>query len=134
MSLVFLPKPLEPQPCQFCQAGASYAPLEELEAYDVKVFFCYPCQAEYLYYKNDLLTAASVSLYAEVNHKNYRWTVFNEKQCGTLWWIKAIGIPGVRVNKDLIHLLSFDTRKEEKVPQLTPFDVAERILLWLPFL
>ena len=130
-----LPSETQQKPCKFCQQMATYAPLDELEIYGVKVFYCYQCKAEYLYYTSGgtPTTYASVSLYTEINNKMYRWTIIENGhgKSARLWWIKNPGIPGTRINSDLESVVYF----EDFVPpsDITPQNIMNKISLWLPF-
>jgi hypothetical protein len=128
----FTPKLQKPQLCKFCGGQATYAPLEQMEDFGIKVFFCHPCGAEYLYYSREETptTYASVSLYTEVKNKMYRWTVFDDGNRSTLWWVKDPGVPGSRINKDLVAILMFS----EAMPEVTPQTIQTKVQIWLPFL
>lgn len=117
----------QPKPCQFCANGASYAPLDEMEKHGVKVYFCYECRAEYLYFSDGL--AASVSLYTEINQRMYRWTVTSQN-VAQLIYIKNPGIPGTRKNENLEFIKSF----QKDFPQVTPQNINEKLRTWLVFL
>ena len=116
---------LPPVPCQFCDKRAAYSPLPELELYGMRVFFCHPCQAEYVYREN----LWSSSIYADVNGKKYRWTNFGDRY--TLYHILNPGIPGVRLNRGIDHVASF---KKEDAVGITPSNLVAKIKTWLPFL
>jgi len=121
----------QPKPCQFCGRMAGYAPLDEMESHGVGVFFCEPCQAEFLYYQGGDL--ASSSLYTTVNHRMYRWTVTSGGH-GQIWYVKEPGIPGKKKNEGLEAVKSFDPSKGDIVPQLTPSNINEKLRTWLVFL
>lgn len=115
------------KPCRFCINGASYAPLNEMEKHDIKVYFCHDCKAEYLYFPDGL--AASVSLYTEINQRMYRWTV-SSQHVAQLTYIKDPGIPGTRKNENLEFIKSF----KKDYPHITPQNINEKIRVWLVFL
>lgn len=121
-----------PKPCKFCNNGATFSPLEEMERHGVHVYFCHTCKAEYLYYWDGAL--ASVSIYTEIGAKMYRWTTSHDEVTGTLSYVKNPGVPGSRRNTNLEHLKYFDTRKGDVVHSLTPANVNEKIKTWLLFL
>ena len=120
--------------CKFCQKVASYEPLESMERFRIKVFYCHPCKAEYLYTANKQevpgMVPSSVSLYATVNKKMYRWTV-RADQCGQLWWVKQPGIPGKKINEDMQPILYLP---ELETVELTPNNIVTKLESWLPFL
>lgn len=110
--------------CKFCNFPPVYAPIDEMEKFDVKIYFCYPCQAEYIYFNSYRL--ASISLYTDVNNKKYRWTmpVAGYKQ---LWLIKDPGVPGTRKNNNLELIRSF----KDDMYEITPINIQEKIKIWL---
>jgi hypothetical protein len=119
-----------PQICRFCQqTQAVYSPLEPMESYGCKIFFCHPCQAEYLFYSRDNILTSFVgfSLYATISEKMYRWSVHTNETRATLWWVKTPGIPGTRINRDLISLLQI----YDDLPTITPQNIEARIRKWL---
>ena len=121
----------EPKPCKFCKGDAVYAPVEEMVRHGVGVFFCHKCQAEYLYFWDG--PCASTSLYTEINHKTYRWTI-SSVGTGTLAHILDPGIPGKKKNGKVEMLKYFDPKMGHKVHQLTPQNVNEKLRTWLLFL
>lgn len=120
-----------PLHCKFCKNDAPYSPISEMEHHGVKVFFCHPCQAEYLIFEDR--TLASTSLYTQINHKMYRWTV-SSVGTGTLSHIIDPGVPGVRKNGKVTQIKYFDPRKGETFPLLTPQNVNDKLRTWLLFL
>lgn len=116
--------------CKFCKQVAPYTPLDEMEAYGVKVYFCVTCQAEYLFWSE--ADSCSVSLYTEINHKLYRFTT-DKAGIIRLWYIKDPGLPGTRINRNLTLLKVFGTEKNE-VSEITPQNINNKIRTWLLFL
>jgi len=127
----FVAEPCQaPKPCQFCQQFPLYNPLEEMEHYGVKIFFCHTCKAEYLYWRTNQ-NYSSVSLYTEIQGKMYRWT-YRTQGYSQLWWVKNPGIPGTRRNRDLQSILHVSP--EEGIPDITPANINSRVRTWLLFL
>lgn len=124
----FIPLALPPVPCRFCGKDAIYSPLLEAECHGMKIFFCYPCQTEYVYRGSSERYWTS-SIYADVNGKKYRWSDINTNYI--LWHIKDPGVPGVSSNKNLNFVASFS--KKDAVG-ITPTNLADKIKTWLPFL
>jgi hypothetical protein len=119
-------------PCQFCLGEAQYAPLEVMTQYGYEIYFCATCQAEYIYYNTPNIKATSVSLYAEVKDKLYRWTAYREgaEIRHTLWWVREPGLPGIKANRKMKCLLSY----KEEMPIITPKNIQSKIFSWLPYL
>lgn|SRR5574338_141405 len=119
-----------PIPCKFCGQGAGYAPLQELSAYGIDVYFCKPCSAEYVFWsrlaKDESYT--SCSLYTEINGKMFRLT-FQSDGAANLWYIKNPGVPGTRANRDLDMLKAFTHH-----PDVNPQNINEKIKTWLVFI
>lgn len=114
--------------CQFCKKEAPYKPLEEMEKLEVKVYFCFTCNAEYLVWKNGSL--GSISLYTIINKKMYRWTD-NLHGTVSLNYVKEPGEPGVRTNKlENILVLGPEVPKPSSV---TPDNVEDKIRNYLIF-
>jgi hypothetical protein len=121
----------DPQPCKFCNCNATYSPIPAMENYGAKIFFCHPCQAEYIRYtRGSHSKYPSVSLYVTIRDKMYRWTDSGEGQFANLWYVKEPGEPGARVNKLMVHLLGVT----KDIPELTPLNIESKIRAWLPFL
>jgi hypothetical protein len=118
----------KPHPCQFCGQGAGYAPLPDRDTKGVSIYFCHPCQAEYLVYWDG--PQASVSLYTEINGETYRWTSTNANTY-TLNHIIDPGVPGVRGNGDIKLIRYF---RDIPNPNVTPQNVKEKVRTWLVFL
>jgi len=106
---------------------AGYHPLEAMERHNVSVYFCHPCQAEYLFFRDG--SRASVSLYTTIKDKMYRWTVTSVGSA-QLWHVKEPGVPGVKVNEGMFTVKSFSGN----IPQLTPDNINEKVRTWLLFL
>lgn len=117
--------------CQFCTKEISDAPVNEMAKHGVGVYFCHPCQAEYLYFRSG--TCASVSLYTTINERCYRWTV-TSVDTAQLWYVKEPGIPGVRKNEGMEPVKGFSKSDGDTIPELTPSNVNGKIRVWLPFL
>lgn len=117
------------KPCKFCNNGAYFSPLQELERHEVGIYFCHLCQAEYLYFNDG--SPASCSLYTVINDRMYRWSR-STADTAQLWWIQVPGEPGVRKNEGLVHLIGFD--KNDTIPCITPTNINEKIRTWLVFL
>lgn len=113
--------------CKFCKWEVSYCPLKEMEEHGVKIYFCVPCQAEYLFWKN----TRSFSLYTTINDKMYRWSIMWGGSVAHLWYVKDPGIPGIKRNKNLELLKDFS---KDDIPHITPQNVNSKIKAWLPFL
>ena len=113
--------------CRFCGRVATYAPLEEMDRYNIRVYFCHPCQAEYLFWAND--DAASWSLYTTYNGRMYRWTL-SVTGSAQLWHIKTPGIPGTRRNENLEFIRGF----VNDIPNMTPDNFLDKLSIYLVFL
>lgn len=108
---------LVPQ-CKFCTNPPRYAPIQEMEEHDIKVFFCHLCQAEYLTFSNGQL--ASTSIYHYINNMVYRVTT--TKYRTQIWLVKQPGSPGSRINRDLHLIKSFD-----KILPIHPKNIEEKL-------
>src|SRR4051812_47571370 len=108
--------------CTFCLKEAPHSPILEMERHGVEIYFCHECKAEYLYFVGG--TLAGTSLYTEINNKTYRWS-FNSTGSAQLWFIKEPGEPGVRKNENLVPIKYFSY--DEKVPQITPTNINEKL-------
>jgi hypothetical protein len=119
--------------CEFCNTDTMYLPLaigtqyESLNSRVLRVHFCRPCQAEYVYWSNDGVLA-SIHLYTTINEKMYRWSMVPAISGGRLWHVGTPGIPGKESNKDLTLLKNLDLNS------ITPSNVEEKIRIYLPFL
>jgi len=110
--------------CQFCNNETTYHPIDILNRYTLKVYFCYPCQAEYV-----SMFGNRIHIYATLNDRLYRWT--NNDNClGQLWIINSPGIPGSELNEDVELLKTF----KENMPEINPSNAKEKIKLLLLFL
>jgi hypothetical protein len=111
--------------CKFCQQEPEYKPLKEMSNLGVKVYFCFKCNAEYLYWQNDQL--GSISLYLTLNNNMYRWT---DSLNGfmILYHVYIPGIPGEKVNalKSIFCLTP-----EQAKPEITPDNIANKIRNYL---
>lgn len=116
-----------PKPCKFCGRGASYAPLAEMDKYGADVYFCHPCQAEYVFWSRTE-DFNSVSLYTTLNGKMYRLQ-YQADNVAVLSHIKTPGEPGTRVNKDIERIKVFSYH-----PEATPENVNEKIKTWLVYI
>lgn len=116
--------------CKFCQQDVLYRPLEELEHLGVKVYFCYDCSAEYLYWDNANLGSsfATTSIYTTYKDKMYRWTTTGNS--AHLWYIKTPGIPGTRKNENLELIKTFNSN----LPDITPDNIQDKLSVYLLFL
>jgi len=123
----FIPLALPPVPCRFCGKDAIYSPIRAMENYEINIFFCHPCQTEYLYTEDQKLW--SNSIYTDVNGKKYRWTDFGGRY--TLYCILKPGIPGHSVNVGISWVAHFN---REDAVGITPTNLADKIKTWLPFL
>jgi hypothetical protein len=113
--------------CRFCQQIAPYTPLEDMELHGIKVYYCFSCQAEYIYWRDG--TIANTSLYTSINDKMYRWSVYPNDGM-RLWYFRVPGIPGARANKGgkvLFHI-------ENNYANITPQNVEAKIRNILLFL
>lgn len=116
-------------PCKFCYQEVQYKPLAEMENYGVRVYFCYDCNTEYLYWMNpNISDNISVSIYATHNSKMYRWT--STGVAAHLWYIKTPGIPGTRKNENLELIKTFN----QDIPIITPDNFIEKLSVYLLFL
>ena len=115
-------------PCKFCEENAEYKPLPEMDKYNARVYFCDPCQAEYVFFRNQNKPAV-VSLYISIHNKMYRWS----KLLGDvvhLYEVKVPGLPGVQINKDLQLLKRF----ENVGYTMTPQNIKSKLEILLTFL
>lgn len=116
-------------PCKFCNQDVVYRPIDKPETNSVKIYFCYDCSAEYIYwldfnYENYITT----SIYITHHHKMYRWTTTGS--IAHLWYVKTPGIPGVKKNEGLELLKTF----EEDIPNITPDNFLDKLSIYLLFL
>lgn len=115
--------------CKFCNKEILHKPIEEMEKYGVKVYFCYNCSTEYIYWINSNFgDYISVSIYTTHNNKMYRWTTSGTT--AHLWYIKTPGIPGTRKNENLELLRTFS----QDIPSITPDNFLEKLSVYLLFL
>lgn len=118
--------------CQFCHQPTKYCPLEEMERYCIKVYFCHACRTEYLeHFRTNQMVLWTVSIYVELNEKMYRWSNSTGYDKYQLWYVMEPGEVGVSINKKLQILKSFS---KEEVCQITPTNIAEKLKSWLLFL
>lgn len=96
----------------------------------VDVYFCHPCLAEYLYFR-DSDNSNSCSLYTHLNGKQYRWTTTATGRA-TLWYIKTPGTTGKQIGRGLQSLFTLSV--EDNQPVITPENVARKIKTILVFL
>lgn len=116
-------------PCKFCNQEVVYKPLEEMENYGVRIYFCYDCNVEYLYWMNsNIEDHISVSIYATHNNKMYRWT--ETGAAAHLWYVKTPGIPGTRKNENLELIKTFN----QDIPTITPDNFIDKLSVYLLFL
>lgn len=111
--------------CKFCAAQTDYSPIKEMRSRSIDVFFCDPCQTEYVKISS-MSEIWNTSIYIKLNDNTYRWSV--NKYGGQLWRIKNPGIPGQRINEDLYMIKSFSIND---IPDITPSNIMEKIKVWL---
>jgi hypothetical protein len=117
--------------CSFCQQPPVYAPLEDMDQYGWKVYYCAECQAEYVYWDAEKLNVyqdAAVHLYTFINEKLYRWSMYPDGSV-RIWHFQEPGLPGVRPNrkgKVLLHV-------EKNPPTVTPQNIEAKIRTILLF-
>lgn len=122
------------QICDFCQQETSYVPLTakgtggSSNSRTLRVHFCKPCMAEYVYWSRDG-DLASTHLYTEINGKTYRWTTYPTRSAAFLAYIEEPGIPGLRPNQKVQTLQKFIDH-----PVITPRNIEEKIRFMLPWL
>lgn len=121
-----------PKPCSFCGQAAGYAPVPAMERHGASVYFCHPCQAEYVYFDNTNYLS-NTSLYTKINDKTYRWSVQSAGPA-QIWHIAKPGAPGLFKNEGVSLVKSFNTNNGDVIPQLTPQNVNEKLRVWLVFL
>jgi hypothetical protein len=114
--------------CKFCQKTADVAPIKEMTELGGIVFFCHPCQAEYVFFKSG--TQASQSLYTTINDKMYRFTTIPGIDKIYLWYVEKPGIPGILKNEKL--KLIFST--EISVNNVTPRNINDKVNTWIKYL
>lgn len=125
---------METKYCKFCNNPVAYTPLKEMEEkFAIKIFYCYTCNAEYLFFsRNEILSQepSSVSLYVDIGDKTYRWTV-SAHGVGRLWLIGKPGIPGQKINEDMRSVILFN--ETDKI-SITPQNIEAKVRSWLTFL
>lgn len=119
----------EKQFCIFCNQEVKYSPLKEMEDYDIKVYFCHKCDAEYLFWKNSK-KLISWSLYFKVKNKLYRWTKKSNFNEVTLWLIKNPGAPSSRKNEDLKSIKTI----KDHIPEVNPNNIKKIVSAYLLFI
>lgn len=117
--------------CQFCGQPADHAPIREMKDRGVNVYFCHSCMAEYLVCKNGYVS--SVSLYTQINHNMYRWTVTSSGS-GTVWHIIDPGEPGVKKNGRVVLIKFFEPSFDYALPNINPKNINNKLRTWLVFL
>lgn len=113
--------------CQFCNNKATHQPVPEMEKHGVKVFFCNPCQAEYVLFTDSSL--AYTSIYTEINQKLYRWTISSIS--ANLYQIGIPGTPGVSTNQNVKHIKHFNINQ---ISEINPSNIKNKLKLILTFL
>lgn len=113
--------------CIYCKENIPYESISELEILGIKVYFCFVCQAEHLYFSNDNL--ASVSLYTTINSNLYRWTM-PCKGNNQLWLVKNQELPFSRKKSNTELVKCFD----EISYNVNPKNVYKKIKNLLIFL
>jgi hypothetical protein len=122
---------MQPQPCKFCRQLPSYEPLDVMERYQTKIFFCHPCQTEYLYNARESINSWFImSIYTTINNKLYRWTEDKLDFC-RLWIINRPGIPGKTANDDLTLLYHLEGKNSLNI---TPANINDKIKTWITLL
>jgi hypothetical protein len=119
--------------CKFCKAPATYAPVDRMDSFGIKVYFCHPCSAEYLYFTRGDAPCekpSSFSLYTVINSKMYRWTVRADDGV-QVWHVKKPGIPGVSINQDMTPVVYI---KDIETANINPQNIQVKLQTWLPFL
>lgn len=118
------------QICKFCQREAPKAPLPGYEN-GWQVYFCEPCQAEYVYNQKGWANPATIHLYVLINDKMYRWTTVSHNGSARLYYIKWPGVPGEKINRGLKQLQFFQDIGQTVV---TPDNIEEKIKIMLMLL
>lgn len=114
--------------CKFCQQEAIYVPLKVNQKRTFEVHYCFDCKAEYLDYGTE---GTATHLYTSINDKMYRWSVIESEEgsSGFIWFVGEPGEPGVRPNRKLRLLKSFDF-----LPAIVPANVEQKLRFMLLFL
>lgn len=120
--------------CRFCEKEADYAPLPEMEEYNIKIFYCKKCQAEYVFYESGKL--ANYSLYVTINDKLYRWAVTVGGAHARMSYVEYPGIPGFKRNQGLQTLATFGTcgQNGNQIPDITPSNIPQKLRTYLVML
>lgn len=111
--------------CQFCQQPAQDSPIPGTSTNRILLFFCHPCQAEYLVWTSSN-KQSSVSLYTTIDNKLYRLTTTDYQS--TLSYIQDPGIPGQKRNKNIKTIKCF-----EQLEDINPKNINEKIKLFITF-
>ncbi len=113
--------------CLYCRDPATYSPIEGAEKLGIKIYFCYPCQAEFTFSEDYI--SWTQSLYTTINGKAYRCGGFTGSDTFTIWIIKKPGVPGLFINKDMKCLMTF----KEGFSNINPDNVKDKIKTCLMF-
>lgn len=114
--------------CQFCGKYAQYSPIEDMKKFNAKVYFCYTCSVEYIYWGNGGYT--SISIYSTYNNKMYRWSFIASTGEAFLFYVKIPGIPGTRRNDGVELIKSF----KSNIPTITPANFVDKLAVYLLFI
>jgi hypothetical protein len=117
--------------CKYCNNEAEYEPLPVFHGGSTRllsVYYCRPCQAEYICYTKDS-QLWRYHLYTTINNKMYRWSAHSSVEGGRLWYIGEPGIPGKQPNKGLVEL-----KYLKDLQNITPQNIADKISTLLPFI
>lgn len=103
-----------------------------MDEHGIDVHFCFKCNAEYLYWKDDG-EQASWSLYVTINERMYRWT-HSAANTAQLWYIKEPGEPGTRKNNGLEFIYGcgqYSGTQATPIPDINPQNAIDKITLLL---
>ena len=116
--------------CKFCKNEAPYTPLLDMEKFGVKIYFCYPCNTEYLVWSSLDNDFYGCSIYTEFKNKTYRWSTDNKNTYADLIVIDVPGIQGIKKNEGLKIIKYFN----HDLPDITPSNINEKLSVYLWFI
>ena len=100
-----------------------YKPLTLRSSHTFDVHYCYNCNYE-------VVKGWGNNLYVSIGNRMYRWSITDEDSVARIWYIGEPGVPGVRANRKMFLVKTFN----DHFPQITPQNIEQKLKFMLLFL
>jgi len=112
--------------CKFCHRQSSPSDLPIFKNRGISIFFCFPCNSEYLVHSG-YPHKDYINLYHNYNNFLYKFSIHSS--ASYLYQINSPGKPGKSFNKDIHLIKSFDS-----FLNISPDNINEKLQSYLVFI